>query len=140
MGNDYVQRSMRCFYGVIFSYNELSKIDIEYNEDVRNAAGEIGCEFPDELSNIWEEISNDHYCVYPYYNPIQEDILYVYGEEYIDHETVWGRTDGITTDFTILQKWYSDNKEIVERKVFSLCRRYGLDYRDPEILMLLTVY
>lgn len=42
--------------------------------------------------------------------------------------------DGITTDFATLEKWYSDNKVVVERKVLDLCRR------DLEILMLLSVY
>lgn len=137
MGIDY---SVRCFYGVIFRYDELSKINIKEHEDLRNTAGEIGCEFPDELSNIWEEMGNEYHCVYPYFNPIQEDILYVYGEEYIDHETIWGNTDGITTDFVTLQKWYSDNREIVEKKVLDVCRQYGLEYKNSEILMLLSVY
>ena len=137
MGINY---TIRCFYGVIFKYDELSKINIGDYEDLKNAAGRIGCEFPDELSNIWEEMNGDCYCIHPYFNSIQEDILYVYGEEYIDHEVSWGRTDGIITDFVTLERWYDDNKGIVEKKVLNLCKQNGLHYRNPEILMLLSVY
>lgn len=134
MGVEYI---VQCFYGVIFTYEELSKIDIEYHEDIKNAAGVIGCEFPDELSNIWEEMGNS--CVYPRYNPPQEEIIYVYGEEYMNQEVNWGRTYGIITDYNKLQGWYEDNKEMIEKKVSDFCQEYGLRYRPPDILMLLSV-
>jgi hypothetical protein len=136
MGIDY---SVRCFYGIIFKYDELSKMDINDNEELSVAMCRVGCEFPDELSNIWEEM-DDHYCVNPYFNSDQRDILYVYGEEYVDHEASWGRMDGIITDFTTLQRWYNDNRENIERKVIDKCKQYGLKYRKPEILMLTSVY
>lgn len=137
MGIDY---SVRCFYGVIFKYSELTKLDIKNHEELRNATGRIGCEFPDELQNIWEEMGNDFYCIHPYFNSRQEDILYVYGEEYIDHEVSWGRIDGIITDFVTLERWYDDYRERIHRNAWNMCKEYGLEYRIPEILMLLSVY
>lgn len=136
MGVDY---TVRCFYGIILDYKELA-FKLKHNRDFKNTAQSIGCEFPGELINIWEEMGNDYHCVFPYFDPPSDDAIYVYGEEFIDHERSWGKTDGVITDFKDLQEWYTSIHEETEKKVSAFCKQYSVNHTNPQILMLLSVW
>ena len=109
-------------YGLCFSFEEIAEAVRKHERDLFT---EIGCDIrlDHSIENVWCEAIG--YTTCPYFDADAKDIVYIIGFQ-MKHPT--------------MAKISEFDTEIEDKRIKEICEHYGLEYRQPELVLLPNVW